>query len=117
MTPKQESKYTIYLDGDNLYGYAMSKFLPTSELKPIDPKDFDLNKYTSNSPKVCVPEVDFEQFKVLREVHDDCPLAPDKIEIKRELLSNYQLKVSELYNILIGNVKKLCQTFLTKKSM
>ena len=60
MTPKQESKYTIYLDGDNLYGYAMSKFLPTSELKWIDPKDFDLNKYSSNSPKVCVPEVDFE---------------------------------------------------------
>ena len=60
MTPKQESKYAIYLDGDNLYGYAMSKFLPTLELKWIDPKDFDLNKYTSNRPKVCVPEVDFE---------------------------------------------------------
>ena len=30
--PKQESKH-IYLDANNLYGYAMSKFLPSSELK------------------------------------------------------------------------------------
>ena len=25
--PKQESKHIIYLDANNLYGYAMSKFL------------------------------------------------------------------------------------------
>ena len=28
--PKQESKYIIYLDANNLYGNALSKFLPTS---------------------------------------------------------------------------------------
>ena len=28
--PKQESKHIIYLDINNLYDYAMSKFLPTS---------------------------------------------------------------------------------------
>ena len=28
--PKQESKHFIYLDANNLYGYAMSKFLPIS---------------------------------------------------------------------------------------
>ena len=27
--PKQESKRIIYLDATNLYGYIMSKFLPT----------------------------------------------------------------------------------------
>ena len=46
--PKQESKKIIYFDVNNLYGYAMSKFLPSSGLKWIDPEDFDLNKYTSN---------------------------------------------------------------------
>ena len=40
--PKQESKHIIYLDANNLYGYAMSKFLPTSGFKWIDPKEFDL---------------------------------------------------------------------------
>ena len=31
--PKQESKHIIYLDVNDLYGYAMSKFLPTSGSK------------------------------------------------------------------------------------
>ena len=43
---KQESKHIIYLDANNLHGYAMFKFLPTSGFKWIDPKKFDLNKYT-----------------------------------------------------------------------
>ena len=34
---KEESKHIIYLAVNNLYGYAMSKFFPTS-FKPIDPK-------------------------------------------------------------------------------
>ena len=35
------------------------------------------------------------------------PLATDKIEIKKEMLSFYQLKIADLHNIRIGNVKKL----------
>ena len=52
--PKQESKHIIYLDANNLYGYAMPKFLPTSEFKWIDPKAFDLNKDTDNSRSCAV---------------------------------------------------------------
>ena len=36
--PKQESKHIIYLDTNSLFGYAISKFPPDSELKWIDPK-------------------------------------------------------------------------------
>ena len=50
--PKQESKHIIYLDANNLYGYAMSKFLPTSGFKWIDPKEFYLNEYKSVSQSV-----------------------------------------------------------------
>ena len=31
--PNKELKHIIYLDANNLYGYAMSKFLPTSGFK------------------------------------------------------------------------------------
>ena len=31
--PKQESKHIIYLDANKLYGYGMSKFLPTCGFK------------------------------------------------------------------------------------
>ena len=62
-----------------------------------------MNKYTSNSTKGCVLEDDLEHPKELRELHNDYLLAPDKIKIKREMLSEYQLKIADLYNIPIGN--------------
>ena len=81
--PKQESKHIIYLDAYNLYGYAISKFLPKSGFKWVNTKEFDLSKYTSNSSKVCVLEVDLVYSKELRELHNYYPLAPDKIKIKK----------------------------------
>ena len=101
---KEEPKDIIYLEANNLYGYATSKFIPRNGFKWTDSKEFDLNKYTSKSSKGCVPEVDLEYPQELRELHNDCPLTPDKIEIKREILSEYQLKIADLYNISIGNV-------------
>ena len=61
-------------------------------------------KYISNSSKGCVIEVDLEYLKKL---HNNYPLAPDKVEIKRKILSEYHLKIAYLYNIIIGNVKKV----------
>ena len=49
----------------------------------------DLSKYTSNSSKVCVLEVDLEYPKELQELQNDFALAPEKIEIKKEMLSEY----------------------------
>ena len=110
---KQESKHVIYLDANSLYGYAASKFLPTSELKGIDSKEPNINKHTSNSSKRCVLEVDLEYPKGFWELHYDYPLAPDKREIKIELLASYQLKIDVLHQIL----KKRYLTFLLKKNM
>ena len=90
----------------------MSKFFPTSGFKWVDPKEFGLNKYTNN----CVFEIDLKYFKELRELHNDNSLAPDKVEIKSEILSEYQLKIADIYNIPIGNVKKLVPNFFGKKN-
>ena len=62
----------------------LSKSLLTSGFKWIDPKEFDLNKYFSNSSNRCVLEVDLGYLKELRELHNNYPLAPDKIEIKEK---------------------------------
>ena len=69
--PKQESEHITYLDANNLYAYAMSKIYSTGGFEWIAPKKSDLNKYTSNSSKVYLLEVDLEHPK-------DYPLAPDK---------------------------------------
>ena len=46
-------------------------------------------------------EVDLEYPKELHELHNDYSLAPDKIEIKRKMLSSYQLKIADFCNIYI----------------
>ena len=51
-------------------------------------------------------KVDLEYPKELRELENDSPLAPNKIEIKEKRLSSYLLKISDLYNIPIGSAKK-----------
>ena len=64
-----------------------------------------MNKYTSNSSKGCVLEVDLEYPKELQKLHNDYPLDPDDIEIKSEMLFEYQLKIADLCDIPIGNIK------------
>ena len=56
------------LDAIILYGYVVSKFLPTSGFIWINPKKFGLNKYTSNSSEGCVLEVDLEYPKLHNEL-------------------------------------------------
>ena len=51
MTQNKNQKHIIYLDANNLYHYAISKFLSTGGLKWLDPKEFDLNTPTSNNSK------------------------------------------------------------------
>ena len=90
-------------------------YLPTCGFKGIDPKEFELNKYTRKSSKGCILEVDLEYPKEWLESHNDHPLAPDKIEIKREMLSDYQLMITDFYSIPIGIVKKLVPKFFDKE--
>ena len=75
-----------------------------------------MNKYTSNSSKGCVLEVDLEYPKALWNLHNDYPFTPNKIEIKTEMLSDYQLKIDDLYNIHIGNAEKLVPNIFDKEN-
>ena len=111
---KQESKHIIYLDPNNLYGYAMSKFLSTGKFKWIDPKEFDMTKYTCNSSKGCVLKLDLEYPKASRELHNEYQLVPDKIEIKKEVCK-YQLMICDLCNVSIGNVRKLVSNLFDRE--
>ena len=49
----EESNFIIYLDANNLYGWAMSQYLPYSGFKWLNQKDidrFDPNSIAENSP-------------------------------------------------------------------
>ena len=106
----------MYLDANHLSGNAMSKFLPTSLLiKWIDPKEYELNEYISNSLKGRVIKVDLEYRKELCKLHNYYHFVLDIIEIERKMLSEYQLKIADLYNVPIVNFKKLTPRTETKK--
>ena len=74
----------------------MSRFIPTSRLKLIDPKEFNSNNYSRNSSKRCALEIDLEYPEEICELPNHYPLFPDKIEIKKEAMCNYQLKIADL---------------------
>ena len=75
----------------------------------MDSEEFDLITYTSNSSKGC----SWSWSGI--ELHNDYTLAAYKIEIKREMLSEYQLKVANLYNIFIANIEKLVPNVFVKE--
>lgn len=55
-----------------------------------------------------------EYFRKLHEFHKDHPLATDKLEIKKEMFSDYQLKIAKDYNISISNIKAIVPNFFNK---
>ena len=44
-------------------------------------------------------------------LENDYPLAPNKIEIKKQVLSKYRLMIADSYKIPIGSVEKLVPNF------
>ncbi|GFX44453.1 uncharacterized protein TNCV_1394741 [Trichonephila clavipes] len=77
--PDDEIKYLMYLDANNLYGYAMSKYLP---LKDFVWSDNDLTEQgilnlSDESDVGYILEVDLEYPSDLHDKHSDFPLAPE----------------------------------------
>ena len=52
-------------------------------------------------------EVDLEYPSELHHLHNDYPLASEKIEITQNILSKYCLSIANKYEIEIGGVNKL----------
>ena len=111
------SKYIMYLDANNLYGWAMSQYLPTGGFKWLKQNkidNLDLKKYDKENKKGIILEVDLEYPEKLHDLHNDYPLAPEKVKVTDNMLSNYCKKIAYKYNISTGLVYKLIPT-LSKK--
>ena len=59
----KEIKFIVYLDANNLYGWAMSQYLPYSRFKWLNREEinrFVVNSIGENSPTGYMLEVDLE---------------------------------------------------------
>ena len=114
-----ENVNILYLDMNNLYGCAMSQYLPINNfkwVKNIDKIEEKLMNIKNNSSIGYILEVDLEYSKELHDIHNDYPLAPAKINIHKGWLSGYCLKIANEHNITIGSVKKLVPNLMNKNN-
>ena len=110
--PSQPSKYLTYLDANNLYGWAMMKPLPVGDFKWMEEREME---HWEDFP--CILEVDLDYPKDLHDLHNDYPIAPERLKIKNveKLLPNLWDKVSyvvhhenlKLYQKLGLKIKKI----------
>ena len=115
---KAPSKYIMYLDANNMYGWAMSQYLPTSNFKWMSDreiKQIDLGKYKADGKKGLILEVVLEYPQELHDMHNDYPVCPEKVKVSNDMLSGYCKKIAEKYKISIGLVSKPIPTLRDKK--
>ena len=105
--PTKLSIYTRYLDVNNLYGCGMSGHLPYGGFKWLKNADnFDVNSISEKSPIEYILEVDQEYPDELHKLHEEYPLAPEKLAIPHDMLSDYCKKNADEYEKKVGDVKK-----------
>ena len=91
-----KSSYIQYLDANNLYGWAMSKKLPTNGFKWLDSDNINeineefIKNYNENDNKGYILEVDVKYPKKIHELHSDLPFLSERMEVNKckKLVSN-----------------------------
>ena len=94
------TKYISYLDANNLYGWEMSQPLPVGYFEWMNEEE---KKNWKNH--CCILEVDLEYPKELHDLHNDYPLAPERLKangVEKLILNLYN---KEKYVVHHENLK------------
>ena len=87
---KKPSKFITYLDMNSFYCQGLSENLPYSGFKWLKKFDgFNVNSISEKSPIGYFLEVDPKCPNELNELHNDYPLAPEKLAVSGDMLSKY----------------------------
>ena len=96
--PELKSSFIVYLDANNLYGWAMSKPLPVGKFEWMTEEELEnWEEFVEEEGVGCILEVDLEYPAELHDFHNDFPLAPEKM--------------------ILGKVEKLTQNLRDKEKM
>ena len=86
----------------------MSEYIPYEEFEWLENVDeFDINSINEKNEIRYFLEVDLEYPDELHELHDDYPLAPEKLVVTNDMLSKYCKEIADKYDTKVGDVKKL----------
>ena len=112
-------KYIIYLVMNDLYGHPTSQYLPyanfewVKNINKIKQKLMNIKSYSSTG---YILEVDLEYPQEFNLILNKYPLAPEKINIPKEWLSDYSLEIANAHNITTGTVKILVPNLINKNN-
>ena len=115
--PTVPSSYIIYLDANNLYGWAMSESLPTGDFRWLAADEWLTIDW-------CAQQVDqeFGYFiecdllypAELHDKHNDYPLAPERMRVEEPMLSDAQRDLRSKYEMSHLHTTKLIPNFMDK---
>ena len=87
--------YLLYIDANNLYGWAMSEKLPISNFGWCQINEDEIRSYDTNSDIGYIVEVDLTVPKDLHNYFNDYPPAPEHLEIRDEMISPISAHIRE----------------------
>ena len=90
---EKPSSHILYLDANNLYGWAMSQPLPTGVFcweEDCETLAESIVSHPADSPEGLILEVDLEYPEDLHEAHNAYPLAPECMVVQKKWMSEYQ---------------------------
>ncbi|KAK3782744.1 hypothetical protein RRG08_037743 [Elysia crispata] len=91
--PEKPNNHILYLDANNLYGWAMSQPLPTGGFRWVEDCDGlvgTIQDQPADGPEGFILEVDLEYPQELHDEHNAYPLAPERMVVQKKWMSEYQ---------------------------
>jgi hypothetical protein len=123
--------WLMYLDANNLYGWAMLQVLPMGGFRWVDvtldkgpaTKDSAAEWYMldevlateDNAAEGYTLEVDLEYLEHLHDAHSDYPLAPERMKVPKNWLSDYQCTLVNELGGEYTECEKLVQNLYRKE--
>ena len=104
---EKPNSHILYLDANNLYGWAMSQPLPTGGFRWVEDCDGlagTIKDQPADGPEGFILEVDLEYPRELHDEHNAYPLAPERIVVQKDWMSEYQ---HGLLGVASAEVEKL----------
>ena len=116
--PSDLKSWILYIDANNLYGWAMLQHLPTGNFQWLTENEINilkLNDIKSDAKTGYFLEVDLKYPKELHTKHTDYPLAPESLEVPREWIGKYTESLIERNGGKYIDIKKLVPNLHNKK--